>query len=62
MAKSLIASLTHKYKTPVISQPSNGLYRIIMGPFKNPSERFLMLQQLKGAGYENAFGKEMFQP
>lgn len=61
-AEKLVKALAALYQQPVKVMSEKGLHRVIIGPIENASERFLLLQTLKGNGYENAFSKEIVQP
>lgn len=62
LANSISTALSSLHQIPVLALEEKGLYRLTMGPFESTSERFLMLQNLKRSGYDNAFSKEMYQP
>lgn len=61
-AENLVQALSALYQQPVKIVNVANIHRVLIGPIKNASERFLLLQTLKRNGYDNAFSKEILQP
>ncbi len=52
--KAEAQQLQDLYQVPATTQPNNGLYRVVLGPFAEPQTNEL-LEQLRNAGYPDAF-------
>lgn len=62
LANNLAQALIALYQKPVKTSESNGISRVIMGPFDDKSAQKTMLETLKANGYEKAFIRNLTLP